>query len=155
MSREWKAGDLALVDYGPDVELMFRAAGGGWDSPTTWADDVDVVSVRPVVVIDPEDREQVERLILACPTEWMFQQDEQTVAECTGLMAAALRSLLTPPRPDEPTGLGAVVEDDKGMTWVRNPETADDSVPWINREGKFGSWPKITAVRVLSEGVTP
>jgi hypothetical protein len=67
---------------------------------------------RPVVVIDPEDREQVERLCSGLlDIHWYGNADA---------MQVALRKFAnpTPPKPDEPTGLGAVVEDADGIRWV-------------------------------------
>ena len=59
-----------------------------------------------------------------------------------------------PPKPAEPTGLGAVVEDARGRKWVR----ADiDREPWFSdeRTGEdcWRAYADIDAVRVLSEGV--
>lgn len=69
----------------------------------------------------------------------------------------AMRSF-TPPKPDEPLGLGAVVEDDEGEKWVRagiSHRKADD---WRCVEGHhvgyWSEWFNLNAVRVLSEGVT-
>ena len=68
-----------------------------------------------------------------------------------------------PPKPDEPTGLGAVVEDAEGVRWtltMRPPATNEPKAsPWcrdhIPASGvKFAEWSEINAVRVLSEGVT-
>lgn len=60
----------------------------------------------------------------------------------------------TPPKPDEPTGLGAVVESARGKKYVR----AGDG--WLPETvlGMFRNpidWDEISAVRVLSEGVQP
>lgn len=69
---------------------------------------------RPVAVIDPADDSQVDRLIeLVLAHGYAFKRD--TVAD----MPAALRKYAepNPPKPDEPTGLGAVVEE-AGDEWV-------------------------------------
>ena len=61
MADNFKPGDVALVDCGFGFELMWRGHGG-W---TNWGMEVldrDVDAVHAPVVIDPEDREQVERL---------------------------------------------------------------------------------------------
>ena len=104
----------------------------------------------PVVVIDPEDREQVERLDSA------YQNALDSAPQYLGVadvMQTALRSLISPPRPVEPTGLGAVVEDITEK-WVAGP-----GVPGGRRwEPECGGEPRryvdIAAVKVLSEGVT-
>lgn len=64
---------------------------------------------------------------------------------------------ITPPKPEEPLGLGAVVEDAKGKRWVRGrdsnchwyPETGFDRTV-----GPWAPWAEIAAVKVLSPGVT-
>lgn len=58
------------------------------------------------------------------------------------------------PKPDEPTGLGAVVEDVEGQFWVR-----DQRGWWIGGEQSIGRrstphWHVVNAVKVLSEGVS-
>lgn len=104
----------------------------------------------PCVVIDPEDREQVERLWRA----WTTLAPEHRLAQDN--MHAALREFANPkpPKPAEPTGLGAVVEDAEGERYVRR----DDSCPpvWVHATGGSlpRSWKSLDAVRVLSEGVS-
>jgi hypothetical protein len=106
-----------------------------------------------LVVIDPEDREQVARLVTtynlgACEDEWIDG------------MQAALRSLVGPPKPEEPQGLGAVVEDADGAIWTRVATYA--AAPWYSA-GATGvatnscsaSWSRIDVARVLSDGWTP
>ena len=101
---------------------------------------------RPVVVIDPEDREQIGHLIQAVKREFYATQS-------TDAMQAALRSLIAPPKPPEPQGLGAVVEDDKGVPWVRC-ENANLLPHWYGRN-RARDYSAINAVRILSEGVQP
>ena len=123
-----------------------------------YADLRDVAAdLRRLVVIDPEDRAQVERLVRAFPDEWGFEQDEEAFRECTEDVQAALREFANPkpPKPAEPTGLGAVVEDAEGSKWVRSERWPEQ--PWDPcgvRDGGF-PWEHIDAVRVLSEGVQP
>lgn len=161
MGREWKPGDVALVDYGRGVEVMMRDHYG-WTS--AWAEITDsenvVESVRPLVVIDPEDREQVSRLGDAfCKARWDHTPGSN---ECDPLtfssMQAALREFAvpTPPRPDEPTGLGAVVEDENGARHVRTFAGAHRA--WLGHIRDDGgertrTYAEIAAVRVLSDGV--
>lgn len=67
------------------------------------------------------------------------------------------------PKPDEPTGLGAVVEDAEGVKWVRlgrpgDDPTADDwrRAGWTSGDESERVWhfyADIDAVKVLSEGV--
>ena len=56
-----------------------------------------------------------------------------------------------PPKPAEPMGLGAVVEDTDGEPWVR----VGGRLPWFDgRRIVRAIWGDLDAVRVLSEGVT-
>jgi len=172
MSREWKPGDVvtATVNGRPNVRVI-----AGWSKydpqlrwgelSTRWADGDDdeawfmpnqVTDHRPLVVIDPEDREQVERLeaILAGQHGWPVPHNEPRV----GYMQAALRSLVADPKPEEPTGLGAVVEDAEGRRWVRAWEGAIKGKVWtqgldLGEDGTiFRAYDGIAAVRVLAEG---
>lgn len=100
-----------------------------------------------LVVIDPEDREQVERVTAAFANEYGgdLHVDETQ---------AALRSLIAPPRPPEPMGLGAVVEDKDGNRWIRKGKTkhGEDWTHQIGDAFTANPWSRIAAVRVLSEG---
>lgn len=66
-----------------------------------------------------------------------------------------------PPKPAEPTGLGAVVEDKAGRTWVRTEAVSSDTElsPWCPSWGVHGDdaqpacYADLDAVRVLSVGV--
>ena len=149
MTREWKPGDAAVLACGEETCPMREHRGllgksGRWYllELGEWWDEHGSEPLRPLVVIDPEDRERVLRLALA------VGRDEETVTK-------ALRSLIEPPKPEEPTGLGAVVEDADGLRWVHRG--GDYFTPWVltNRSGIGGSkgWEEIAAVRVLSEGV--
>ena len=63
-------------------------------------------------------------------------------------LADQIEAQTKPPKPAEPTGLGAVVETDGGVRFVRLPDgiwtSEDESQPWDN----------VNAVKVLSKGVT-
>jgi hypothetical protein len=161
VSGQWKPGDVATSDHAgisvvvPKCDKHFAGGphwhhmSGGWD----YLDDVlSRGKFRPLVVIDPENREAVERFAAA-------YRDVSGEADLTdepwsipGLrMQAALRSLIAPPKPEEPTGLGAVVEDARGQVWVRT----NLLVPWVSSGETRVSWDALSAVKVLSPGVTP
>jgi len=169
--RTWKPGDVvtATVNGRPNVRVI-----AGWSKydpqlrwaelSTRWADGDDdeawfmpsqVVDHRPLVVIDPEDREQVERL-----TSLVFEGARKRPYEggAVEAMQAALRSLVADPKPEEPVGLGAVVEDADGRRYVRVcvGDHGGDSVAicWRGQGFVVGQtrWEDIPAVRVLSEG---
>lgn len=101
-------------------------------------------SISQLVTIDPagDDPERLQDLF------WQNQHH-------SGLaMQAALREFADPkqPRPEEPTGLGAVVEDDKGNVYVRHPATGNEANAWCDPIGCGRPWSRVNAVRVLSEG---
>lgn len=177
VTREWKPGDVAMVTSGdvkrdapeacPEFETVIGVrtgmAGkhGGWNQADGhWIDDDYVYDARRLVVIDAEDREQVERLdaLIDKALEGPNSPKWSGPADC---LQAALREFAnpTPPKPEEPTGLGAVVEDDKGVRHVR---TFGGCAPtaWLGHIKEDGGertrrWSDISAIRVLSEGVTP
>lgn len=102
-----------------------------------------------LVTINPEDREQVAALVKSA---WPVAYHQ---SEMTDSLQSALREFAnpTPPKPNEPTGLGAVVWD-AGTRWtlaVRIP----GSFPWVGEHGGVRGWNEFSdAVEVLSEGVT-
>jgi hypothetical protein len=163
MSRDWKTGDVALVEAGrcwADRRVGLRLVEG-WSTVNGVNVDGDGVvnPIRLLVVIDPESPEDVARLADAfCNARWSHLPGSD---ECDPLtrssMQAALRELANP-KPDEPTGLGAVVEDAAGDTWVRwtlgePPKYA----PWRHSDATgqaaHRKYDQIDVVRVLHEGV--
>lgn len=153
MSREYQPGDVAMVDGSVMLRTregwLFAALNGGsWSHAEGSSADRVTSLARPLVVIDPEDREQVERL-----RSLLFGNSAH--AHGINEMQAALREFAdpTPPKPDEPTGLGAVVEDEAGDRWVRITLGAArrwQRVGWPDKRARFAA---IDAVRVLSDGV--
>lgn len=107
------------------------------------------------VSIDYEDAEQVERLRKLLARSGAFTG--LTVGNAVKF-AEALREFATPtpPKPDEPQGLGAVVEDASGKRFVRTygPASTADYDCWKQNELTHRvRYSDIHAVRVLSEGV--
>jgi hypothetical protein len=159
MSENWKPGDhvIGLLD-GNEIVGIVRGGGKRMfyaDSVTT--DQVDlkhVRNLRRLVVIDAEDREQVERLLSSL---WGHAT---TGCDYIPVMQAALREFAnpTPPKPDEPTGLGAVVEDRHGLLWTRvESGEAITRNPWYpagDPDVQPDEYERIKAVRILSPGVT-
>jgi len=155
VSREWKPGDVAT--FGSSI-AMRTIVGWAYGDGSTGGPHQDAYPVRPLVVIDPDDREQVRRLADAfCTARWSHLPGSD---ECDPLtfssMQAALRELAnpTPPKPDEPTGLGAVVDaaaySDVVRVFVRGP---GDRTPWIDASGNGHTWAELDVDRVLSEGL--
>lgn len=159
MSREWKPGDVAMVknDYGAwNLCIRTLVAGRGWVwrpgcADIFYADDI-VQGVRPLVVVDPEDVDAVYRL------DDLYRAAKSRGAGAYGWMQQALREFASPqpPKPDEPTGLGAVVEDSAGELWV-HVGPGDSFHVWAPENGNrvATSYEAIDAVRVLSEGIQP
>jgi hypothetical protein len=170
--REWKPGDVAvrtnvhdrsrgrsLVVSGEDCPNRqadthpkrphWHHQGGGWDYlPGEDAADYEESTYWPLVVIDPEDTEQIERL------DAIYQRVLDTSPRFHGLaqvMATALREFANPttPRPDEPTGKFAEVQNAEGMVYYRSPAGT-----WLRQSDNLERpWDHIDAVKVLSEGI--
>ncbi|WP_377324701.1 hypothetical protein ACFJIY_07520 [Pimelobacter simplex] len=162
--REWQPGDVANTLNHGGTQLAFRTSSG-WTfiDGSASGECADDYGFRHVVVIDPEDREQVERL------ESLYLSDEHR--ECddtTGCMQEALRGLAspTPPKPDEPSGLGAVVEavcgcDVGPQKFIHDPlSTRFEGRPlvpgrtWKSACGHH-AWSVLQEVKVLNDGYKP
>ena len=147
----WKPGDVALTSKGTRALLVGRKWIAQDGAP--WSNERFPSNLRPLVVIDPEDAEQVERLAAI----YARQPHGAFLSDLTAELQAALREFAnpTPPKPAEPTGLGAVVEDADGIRWVRRGRThfvaAEGSPPAEYNTSLV--WAEIAAVRVLSPGV--
>lgn len=152
MSREWKPGDVVQVGE----EIALRVATGELSGSPAFifatGGESQYADARPLVVIDPESIKQADRL---AELYW----SPSTIGKASrDRMQAALRKFAepTPPKPEEPTRLGAVVEDSKGHRWlvVGGPQRFSDEwySPDLNTRAR---WADIDAVKVLSEGVTP
>jgi hypothetical protein len=117
---------------------------------SAWAAQVlEALKDLGLVVIDPEDREQVARIEsdFASRMRW---RESTLHDERRDALHATLRSLITPPKPDEPQGLGAVVEH-YGSNYVR---VTNRKRPWADEaDGNYVAWDELDGpVRVLSEG---
>lgn len=155
MSRQWKPGDVAVLSSMDGVRyLALRTDSARWAMHMADVYDGSALaeSARPVVVIDPGDREQVEHLAGLIARNGKV--DEPFPGAWPDKVQAALRSLAILPSPPEPTGLGAVVDDSEGREWVHFGNGCwIKSVP--NAQMEQREWSQITAARILSEGVTP
>lgn len=159
MRREWEPGDVAMVTWpGGSSEVLFRHLRGAdydieeWRSATDGCAYPTPDQLRPLAVIDPEDGEQVERLLDSL-RGMSFSAHACGAFIC---LRAALRELAdpTPPKPEEPKGLGAVVEDVEGVRWVRvNQRTGTQEWRCCDYNGEFRNYAAVDARRVLSEGI--
>jgi hypothetical protein len=152
VSREWKRGDVIMTRYGRVFFYFDRAklhyifddgSGSEVEKDTAFAEG------RPLVVIDPENAESCDEL---AELIWPHYSDE----EYAEIVQAALRSLVKPPKPEEPLGLGAVVEDAEGNAWVRTHATG---YPWhcaLDRTDMNSTavrrYARIDVVRILANG---
>lgn len=163
MKRDWRPGDVAVATA-MGREFMVVRTADYWTAPGGWPSDIspDQCHYRRIVVIDPDDGPVLDRLAARIRLEGggtpYSNLTAKSAARDVAALQAALRSLLEPPKPPEPTGLGAVVEDAKGDRWVRYK--AAGVKPWrINLPGVGATedychyYADIDVVRVLSEGV--
>jgi hypothetical protein len=155
-AREWKPGDFIVIAshsghvgetgvvaeaHGSYVNAVIPAMGGGQSMSFS------ANTVRPLVAIDPESPEQVERLGNAIRAAIEKQGGHLYDAD----LAAALRSLVAEPEPEEPTGLGAVV-DAGGKCAVRNRGRGRGEVDWVV-DGFWSTWASLPRpLTVLSPG---
>lgn len=165
--REWKPGDVARVTIasrlngGVSEYIALNVGAFGWHGVSagegagrlTDNEEAFRIERRPLVVIDPEDHEQVVRLA----TLYNAATVDYTIGARP--LADALREFATPtpPKPDEPIGLGAVVEGAAYTDDVRRFVRVSDRAPavWMDDESNCRhDWAEIDVVRVLSEGWT-
>lgn len=110
MSREWKPGDVALVKSraGRAACVAVRTESNTWRCEHGPTIDEKVEWIRPLVAIDVEDREQVERLLTSIPLRDRIEGvircsiDDRTFARIGDHFQAALREFAnpTPPKPE-------------------------------------------------------
>lgn len=140
---DWKPGDVALVrnEYGVwnRAILQVRPDGHRWVYGVAWSDIAEDHEVHPLVVIDPEDADSLERLRSdLIDSGWIPQGDADALDNI-------LRHFANPtPRIEEPTAIGATVTDSDGEMWVR-----DVRGNWICLHSIPGNdvrtWPELVA----------
>ena len=174
MKREWKPGDVAVItEYGDETPAVLvadnacEAAGHGssgshWHYFTrnpdgsTWTSNPSPAA-RPLVVIDPQDREQVERLRDLWDDAHEDQQGHRPShsGKCArgNCLQAALREFANP-TPPEPTDPRAYVTDRRENVWrlLADGDWVCTSGPDI---GEYIVWSRLVAERgpVEVEGV--
>lgn len=153
--RKWQPGDVALIEIGCQANrhVAYFTGRWGWSYGEHWVehDPAIVTVIRPLVVIDPESREQMDDL-----SDALVRVGVGKVMPGWDLVRAALREFAnpTPPKPPEPTGRWSRVLDDKGREWCRTEWDDGLNKPW-QHEAIHAHWQTVDAVRVLSEGVQP
>lgn len=153
----YEPGTNAIITTARGEVRAYRTLAGRWITPGGGHVyyDAQVTAVRILPTIDYNDREQVERLhALWCAAI----VSKGTSAGQIDNLQAALREYAnpTPPKPAEPTGLGAVVEDADGALWVRLT-TRNSGACWKHSDLRTlrAPYADFAATKVLSEGVTP
>lgn len=131
-----------------------------WQTGHGYVLDSAVTDVRPLIVLDEPDfyyETAVPELRAAA------REGGRSLRLNRILDSIADQIQAQTPKPKEPTGLGAVVENTRGYKYVRVADPIDGWAhgrQWqriggdINAVRNFG-WEEIDAVRVLSEGVQP
>jgi hypothetical protein len=128
---EYEPGTVAMATVRgvPNVRVLnatgdYWAHGCGVDGDSIISAGQYVTDVRPLVTLDPEDREEVVRLVAALPHRESYD-GESLVSQ----MQAALREYAkpTPPKPEVYEHLtypprGKFVEAICGKTWIPNPD---------------------------------
>lgn len=157
-NREWKRGDVATVRLTsfasrPQTARAFVDLEGCWqfaDGSLVHVTRSDLIDwVRPLVVIDPEVAEQVRSL-------WLTIAHHAPLSSPEALQAALHEFARPTSWMKEPTGLGAVVEGDEGMLFVKWSTLHRADRNWKAHDlqgGDYRAWPDVNAVRILSPGV--
>jgi len=153
----WGVPNVRVIAYHDDFGdwhwfSSIRAGAGRFHEPDQ------VTDVRPLVVLDPEKFSGHLSDSYEDGVETAIQCLRETGSRVAGLLADQIEAQTKPPKPEEPLGLGAVVEDAEGQVWVRF-KTAEIR-PWRRNWPGDDVWSSeffsdIDAVRVLSEGVAP
>lgn len=111
-------------------------------------------SIRPLVILDDVDAIDAHILLegLRRWSEWTSLTSEKRLL---GNLIDQIEAQTKPPRPAEPTGLAAVVEDEAGNNWVR---MGGGPAPWMLAHASPDNrdtvpYSTIQTVRVLAEGV--
>lgn len=107
--------------------------------------DPDSDLYTPVVVLDPDDREQMEALTTtyvdsASGDGWFDGLEPHIQTSIVDRMTAAVRSLLPVPpkvKPEEPNEWGSLVRDG-GVLWLR---IARGGTSWRTEDGVWRHWP--------------
>ena len=144
---EWKPGDVALIPFGAGDETGVYSEEG-WLIPGRSVTR-GYVCARPIIAID-----QVDQLREALAYAQSFAEFQSALREFTNPK---------PPKPDEPMGLGAVVECDPGIydeawavrVWL-NDAFGGRAWDYYDSSGNGGRrhYDELNVTKVLSEGFT-
>ncbi len=154
--REWVVGDVAVGNINRWTGRLMRTSDTRWtcDDGAEWAAS-QVDSVRPLVVLDPDNEDDLDGLCASLVEAMHAAGDVASAANGVhpATVAAALRDFITPP-PPEPQGLGAVAEDRHGDLWVSFHSSATGTW-WRDRKGQNVRWSGLgikSADQIKSQG---
>lgn len=160
---DWKPGDLALATVRgvPDVLVTYRGDQYGW--PWQRIADENVLKASEVTDVRPAKAVPADAVVIELDDGFLAGWSELLVSlrmlRERGDLRLTLDSLirqieaqLPPPRPEEPTGLGAVVEAMAYTDEVRNFVRREGVRPWVDATGSGHEWPELREVIVRSEG---
>lgn len=152
--REWKPGDVGTSQYG---RVFNTHRGWVFDDDSGYTSTNKISGFRPLVVVDPE-AEIPDTVLDAFKDAWREADQNGSVGNRVRAgLAAALREFANPVvKPEEPTGLAAVVEDADGDRWVRSRIARGGLLHahWENsRTCAHRAYSDIDAVKVLSDGI--
>ena len=153
---EYEPGTVAVATVRGVPHRVLRSRDDAWLTVDGTLYDDQVTDIRPIMVLDPEDREQCKAVFDAQWRAVDIIRDQQGGGGGVDLVDAlqmGLGLLLnpSPPKPAEPKGLGAVVETPGGLYVRSDVETCN---PWRGPNGIPFEWDDLDGpVRVLSEGV--
>ncbi len=125
--------------------------------------DPEAADVRPLVVLDPQDLDGYGASHIGGLAGFLREYLPERTGDydkAGAILLGVIRQIeaqTRPPKPLEPTGLGAVVKDRNGDRWVRCRKQSRGlfGVVWENeRSCQHSHWGGLDAVEVLSEGVS-
>lgn len=158
--RDWKPGDVAITAKNT-IALCHNGGKMIDQAGAPWSDRKFAGNLRRLVVIDPENREQVERLIRLQDKHFNDGDVRRSVnSDDLRDMQAALREFANPksPRINEPSSWGVVeascTHGDERRQWVRFPDGQ-----WYGRYGDGSAigapddWASLIDPVLIREGV--
>lgn len=162
MTRQWQPGDVGVTIplLAHEKEHRFIVVEKDGETSFHYSDGDRMLmpprdNGRPLVVIDPDDGKQVERLALLI---WPERLSGPLSDRSFLMLADALRDFGKPTLPPEPTGLGAVIEDVDGDLWVRVEQPDPDDPHWFfngrDEDSCCVRWSDLDVAKVLTPGVT-
>jgi hypothetical protein len=154
MSTIYEPGTVVMGRVGCEAaapRMLFRPYDDGmWiDLGGLEIEDNNVTDIRPLVVIDPKDDEQVQaiaRAVLGGVYQGTFIWPEMVhdVAGLTNAVRDALAALAARPPMDEPQEWGARVADANGKKWLRVDRRYDGTLYWLGDGDRgFKTWEHI------------